>query len=196
MPSFSIQRALLGLPPDLQEPISYRLKLFANKLFRQAQLECRDDSRLIWSLVNGELSEDWNENKVIDELCVTKYLHDHTNYENEYKCTIPVVKQNIEQQIFSEYSDSSIKAHEYVQKFVIPLYRIKSILDIHPNGKLASPWPWIKPTFSMTEVMNIAQDVFQKVPVDKNESIHDCFAQTLELVSKEKLMSNENLTNH
>lgn len=143
MSLFSIQAALLGLPPDLAYTTRARLNALASKLFQERRLQIRDDSRLVWSFVTDTLAPGWDETKVMDELCLLQYIHQYTDYVQQYKSTIPIVKQNIEQQIFLDSPCASTQAYEYVQKFVIPLYRIQAMFEAHPDGHMPTEWPWL-----------------------------------------------------
>ena len=141
--NFSIEAALLGLPPDMQQRTEERLVSFANNLWNRYRMPVRDDSRLVWSLAVGNLPSGWTEERVMDELCLMRYIHECTPYMARFKTTIPVVKQNIEQQVFKGHPHASSLAYEYVQKFVIPVYRIRSMLETHPDHGFPTVWPWV-----------------------------------------------------
>lgn len=147
MSTFSIQAALLGLPEDLGTSVAHRLNALSSRLWSSQHLEVRDDSRLVWAYALGTLPPEWTEQKVCDELCLMQYIHGYTMYSQQHKATIPVVKQNIEQHVFKDLPQASFHAFQYVQKFVIPVYRIRAMLDQHPDHKFPTRWPWIPAPF-------------------------------------------------
>lgn len=146
MGHFSIEKALFGMPEDIRETLAAKVSSFQQKLFYERNLLLRDDSRLVWSLLTGLLPESWTPERVMDELCLMEYLHKYTQYVRDYKGVIPVVKQDLQKRLFSEFPDAkaSFLAHEYMQKFVIPVFRMQAILKKHPDARLARVWPWME----------------------------------------------------
>ena len=180
--SFSIQAALMGLPFDMFNVCAIRLNEFQQKLWNERQLMLRDDSRLVWSFVSGQLPG-WTEAKVMDELCLVQYLHSHTDYVSKFKCTIPIVKLNIEQQVFAgmDSSRASSHAYEYVQKFVIPLYRIQAMFDAHPDHDFPVTFEVVPPIED--QVANI---VIENMGDDPAEEIVHVYEQTLQTIQKQE----------
>lgn len=135
------------MPQPLRGEIPERLAAFAHELKEQRGIELRDDSRLVWSFVTNQLAPGWTKEKVMDELCLLQYIFAHTPYSQHYRSSIPVVKHEIETQLFAGYPQpfASARAFEYVQKFVIPLYRIAAMLSAHPDQKFPVTWPWMNP---------------------------------------------------
>jgi hypothetical protein len=158
-PTFSIEAALLGMPPDLHLVTVTRLNMFARNLWQRHGLRMRDDSRLVWSLVTDALPAGWTAEKVMNELCLMHYIHNYTNYSRQFKTTIPIVKQNIEQQIFKHMPNASFYAYEYVQKYVIPIYRIRAMMDCHPNQQFPNEWPWQNKNDKHKEVKDVVIDI-------------------------------------
>jgi len=210
MSTFSISAALMGLPPDMGRAVAERLNQFSEKLMRERRLPLRDDSRLVWSLVTNNLPGGWDETKVMDELCLLQYLHQYTDYGARYKCTIPIVKNNIEQQVFAKSPYASAHAYEYVQKFVIPVYRIGAMLARHPNGDFPKVWPWIanqqdeqheqgdleeeeseedEEEQRERELQEVAELVVAAVPEHHKDEIPEIFQETLEHIEAQKVLA-------
>jgi hypothetical protein len=143
---FSISSALLGLPPEMRSEVTTNLTSLSDELFDKYNLTLRDDSRLGWSFVTKSLSSEWTRQKVMDELCLMFYLHNYTDYESQFKHIIPTIKQNLESELFSTLPKASFYSFEYVRKFVIPLYRIRSILNTCPTQEFPTIWPWLSTT--------------------------------------------------
>jgi hypothetical protein len=177
MSLFSIQAALLGLPPDMAQPLRARVNTFAQRLYEQRRLHIRDDSRLVWSFVTQTLPEGWDETKVMDELCLLQYIHQYTDYVQQYKSTIPIVKQNIEQQVFLGSPFASAQAYEYVQKCVIPLYRIQAMMEAHPDQELPTVWPWLWDSLE-APASDCDEEEEEEEPEEKEED--DTYTEPLE----------------
>lgn len=141
-PIFSIQSALVGIPHEFRKATIIRLQSLRWILLQRAGLQLRDDSKLAWNFITQNLSPEWDLLHVADELILTHYLHNHTNYGNTAKSVIPIVKSTIEQQLGvpkSVYGHQSNRVHskavwEYMQRLVIPLYKIHAMEEAHPDG--------------------------------------------------------------
>jgi len=140
---FSISSALFGLPPDIRSGVQNELTNLSNELMGKYYLTLRDDSRLGWAFATGTLPPEWTRQKVMDEICFMHYLHNYTQYETEFKHVIPTVKQSIENELFAGLPKSSFYSFEYVRKFVIPLFRIRSMLNACPYQNFPKIWPWV-----------------------------------------------------
>lgn len=142
---FSISVALLAFPLEKQQELVSNLKTFDQELQQECGMSVRDDSRLVWRLITGNLPMGWTADRVKHELSWLKLVHEYTNYSSRYKCMIPFTKRNVEQVLF-QGPLASKNAYDFTQQLVVPLFRLKAFGDWikHGNSFKTGDWPWLK----------------------------------------------------
>jgi len=139
--SFSIRAALTAIPLHQQQTVVDKLNNLVAKMRTTYQLDIRDDSRLVWSYITNNLHPSWTEQYIMNELCLMHYIYNATKYQDHFASTIPVVHDHLQRTLFANYPQYT---NEYVRKFVIPLYRIRAMMDAHEeDNSYPTKWPWI-----------------------------------------------------
>ena len=110
------------------------------RLYRTRGLDIRNDSRLVWCYMIDMLDKDWTIERVMDELALTHYLHNYTDYPLCFP-ELVALRHTLEQEYFQttgEYRDFG----EFIRRYYVPLYRMNAMLRKHPDGRFPRVWPW------------------------------------------------------
>lgn len=138
-PTFSIRYALISVSPKKNIEVRNRFEQLSNMLWERTGLLLRDDSRLAWSFITHTLPRGWSLYRVVDELALTHYLHNYTQYKQIVRCVLPVIKSTLD----SNPSVGPLNSWEYIQRFIIPRYRMEAMMSAHPDGIFPMVWPWM-----------------------------------------------------
>lgn len=110
--------------------IQQRKEQLVNKL-AQFLLPLRHDSRLCSGYIYGQLSEDWDIDRVVRECCLMHWLYSYTAYP---------LKMREAYMYFSTIMTSGKSVHEFIRHNVQPHIRGQIIVS---HGGVPFHWPWL-----------------------------------------------------
>ena len=110
--------------------IEQRKEHLVSKL-AQFLLPLRHDSRLCSGYIYGQLSEDWDIDRVVHECCLMHWLYSYTAYP---------LKMREAYMYFSTILTSGKSVHEFIKHNVQPHIKGQIIVS---HGGVPSHWPWL-----------------------------------------------------
>jgi hypothetical protein len=112
---------------------------------KEQKLEIRDDSRLVQAYLDDVLGKEWNPEKIKNELCVTHYLYNYTEYGNYSSKMFPLIAKFFHDKLNMPWS----VAWGHSKKHIIPMLKY---VATEQEGGIPTTWPWLEATEVVTEI--------------------------------------------
>lgn len=131
---FSIKTQLEKIiDASYRNALQERFNLLSTIVWNRVKLTIRDDSKLAWAYIKGNLGALWTPERVADELAIIYYLYNYTNYADytlKHQFNVPM---------------SSMHSSEFIQNFINPMKRIEFMFALFPDGRFPTEktWPWV-----------------------------------------------------
>ena len=140
-PFFSIKSSLKSLPLEDQNLLESVLHTLRKEFQEVYKLEIRDDSRLVWSFITNSLPATWTKKRIFQELALTHYIHNYTDYPYSFQKLIEI-RAYLERQHYEQTGEKR-DFGEYVRDMIVPIFRIEAMIKKHPGLDFPIKWPWL-----------------------------------------------------
>jgi len=97
--------------------------------------EVRDDSRLVHAFLCKRLTPQWTRERVVQELCLTYFLYNYTEYPEFSRDVLPIFAKYCHEKAGMPYH----VAWSHVHKYMVPQFKF---VAIEKAGGLPDTWPW------------------------------------------------------
>lgn len=115
---------------DNKETIKQRKEKLIEELAVKL-LPLRHDSRLCSSYIYGQLCNDWDVSRVVNECCLMHWLYNYTTYPFQMREAY---------MYFSTILTSGKSVHEFIKHNVQPHIKGQTVVS---HGGIPSHWPWL-----------------------------------------------------
>ena len=103
--------------------------------------DIRDDSRLVHAFLTNRLTPQWTKERVVQELCLTYFLYNYTDYPTYSKEVLPILAKYCNEKAGMPYH----VAWNHVHKYMVPQFKY---VAIEKAGGMPDVWPWKKESAS------------------------------------------------
>lgn len=127
-----------NIEDNIEDTIKQRKESLVKELSLKL-LPLRHDSRLCSSYIYGQLGNDWDMSRVVDECCLMHWLYNYTAYP---------LKMREAYMYFSTILTSGRSVHEFIKHNVQPHIKGQTVVS---QGGIPSHWPWLPSPSPETE---------------------------------------------
>lgn len=106
------------------------------RCMKEQGLEIRNDSRLVLSYLEDSLGREWTPEKITNELCVTHFLYNYTEYGSYATKMFPLIAKFFHEKLNMPWAIS----WNHSKKHIVPMLKYVATEQV---GGIPSTWPWM-----------------------------------------------------